>query len=79
MDKTVRQGGTPPHSPLYGKFVLRSKKFFAHDEDNTCNIGDGWFASWKPAPEQEKALASGGNRRKSEVIVQVEKSGPSPD
>ena len=26
--------------PLYGKFVKRSKKFFAHDEENTCNIGD---------------------------------------
>ena len=26
--------------PLYGKFVKRSKKFFAHDEENTCSIGD---------------------------------------
>jgi small subunit ribosomal protein S17 len=26
--------------PLYGKFVKRSKKFFAHDEENTCNQGD---------------------------------------
>ena len=26
--------------PLYGKFVKRSKKFIAHDEENTCNIGD---------------------------------------
>jgi len=26
--------------PLYGKFVKRSKKFLAHDEENTCNIGD---------------------------------------
>ncbi len=26
--------------PLYGKFVKRSKKFFAHDEENTCNMGD---------------------------------------
>ena len=26
--------------PLYGKFVKRSKKFFAHDEENTCKIGD---------------------------------------
>ena len=26
--------------PLYGKFVKRSKKFFAHDEENTCNLGD---------------------------------------
>lgn len=26
--------------PIYGKFVKRSKKFFAHDEENTCKIGD---------------------------------------
>lgn len=26
--------------PLYGKFVKRSKKFYAHDEENTCNMGD---------------------------------------
>jgi len=26
--------------PIYGKFVKRSKKFFAHDEENACNAGD---------------------------------------
>lgn len=26
--------------PLYAKFVKKSKKFFAHDEENTCNMGD---------------------------------------
>lgn len=26
--------------PIYGKFVKSSKKFFAHDEANSCNIGD---------------------------------------
>ncbi|MDQ3017701.1 MAG: 30S ribosomal protein S17 [Bacteroidota bacterium] len=26
--------------PIYGKFVKRSKKFHAHDELNTCGIGD---------------------------------------
>ena len=26
--------------PLYGKFVKNSKKFLAHDEENTCSIGD---------------------------------------
>ncbi|MBN8683615.1 MAG: 30S ribosomal protein S17 [Chitinophagales bacterium] len=26
--------------PIYGKFVKTSKKFFAHDEANSCNIGD---------------------------------------
>lgn len=26
--------------PIYGKFVKKSKKFFAHDEKNECNEGD---------------------------------------
>lgn len=26
--------------PLYGKYVKRTKKFKAHDAENTCNIGD---------------------------------------
>lgn len=26
--------------PIYGKFVKKSKKFHAHDEQNTCTIGD---------------------------------------
>ncbi len=26
--------------PIYGKFVKKSTKFKAHDEENTCNIGD---------------------------------------
>ncbi len=26
--------------PMYGKFVKKSKKFIAHDEQNECNIGD---------------------------------------
>ena len=26
--------------PMYGKFVMRTKKYVAHDEKNDCNIGD---------------------------------------
>ena len=26
--------------PMYGKFVLRTKKYVVHDEKNDCNIGD---------------------------------------
>ena len=26
--------------PIYGKFVKRSKKFHAHDEQNACGVGD---------------------------------------
>lgn len=41
MDKTVvvLVEGRERH-PLYGRTVLRSKKFKAHDENNDCSIGD---------------------------------------
>ncbi len=26
--------------PIYGKFVNKTKKLMAHDEENACNIGD---------------------------------------
>ena len=26
--------------PMYGKFVLKTKKYVAHDESDDCNIGD---------------------------------------
>ena len=26
--------------PMYGKFVLKTKKYVAHDEENNCNVGD---------------------------------------
>ena len=41
MDKTitVRVERRVKH-PVYGKFVRRSTKIHAHDEDNNCNVGD---------------------------------------
>ncbi|HLS10655.1 MAG TPA: 30S ribosomal protein S17 [Flavobacteriaceae bacterium] len=26
--------------PMYGKYVTKTKKYVAHDEDNDCNEGD---------------------------------------
>jgi small subunit ribosomal protein S17 len=26
--------------PIYGKFINKTKKLMAHDEENSCNIGD---------------------------------------
>lgn len=26
--------------PIYGKYINRTTKFYAHDEENSCNIGD---------------------------------------
>lgn len=26
--------------PIYGKYINKTTRFIAHDEENTCNIGD---------------------------------------
>jgi small subunit ribosomal protein S17 len=41
MDKTVvvRVESLVKH-PLYGKYVKRRKKYYAHDEKNECRVGD---------------------------------------
>lgn len=41
MDKTVVvEVETRVQHPLYGRFVKRTKKFKAHDENNQCRVGD---------------------------------------
>ncbi|WP_291274753.1 30S ribosomal protein S17 [Flavobacterium sp.] len=41
MDKSIVVAETSRvKHPLYGKFVLKTKKYVAHDEKNDCNIGD---------------------------------------
>ncbi|AMA49901.1 MULTISPECIES: 30S ribosomal protein S17 [Flavobacterium] len=41
MDKSIVVSQvTKVKHPLYGKFVLKTKKYVAHDEKNDCNIGD---------------------------------------
>ncbi|MBM3317530.1 MAG: 30S ribosomal protein S17 [Candidatus Eisenbacteria bacterium] len=41
MNKTivVRMKRRLPH-PVYGKYITRDKKFYAHDEQNQCQVGD---------------------------------------
>ncbi len=41
MDKSiVVRGERKVRHPLYGKYIRRSTKYHAHDENNECNIGD---------------------------------------
>lgn len=41
MDKTITVSvERKVKHPLYGKFVKKTKKFHAHDEENQCGIGD---------------------------------------
>ena len=41
MDKSITvQVERRVKHPIYGKYIRRSTKLRAHDEDNKCNIGD---------------------------------------
>jgi small subunit ribosomal protein S17 len=41
MDKSIVVAEVKKQKhPMYGKFVLKTKKYMAHDEENQCNIGD---------------------------------------
>jgi len=41
MDKTVTVSVSRKiKHPIYGKFIGKSSKFHAHDENNDCGIGD---------------------------------------
>ncbi len=41
MDKTavVKVDTRSPH-PIYKKYVTSSKKYYVHDSDNSCGVGD---------------------------------------
>lgn len=41
MDKSIVVSATTKQKhPFYGKFVMKTKKYHAHDEKNDCNEGD---------------------------------------
>ncbi len=41
MDKTILvEVARSTRHPLYGKVLRRRKKYMAHDEENSCRIGD---------------------------------------
>ena len=41
MDKTIAVAiERDVKHPVYGKYIRRTTKFLAHDDDNSCGIGD---------------------------------------
>ncbi len=41
--------------PIYGKFITKSKKYIAHDEEDTCKMGDKVkIAETKPISKRKK-------------------------
>ena len=50
--------------PIYGKFVNKTKKYHAHDENNECNIGDTVKDYGDSSFEQDKKMEISSNNRK---------------
>lgn len=68
MDKTVVVAvETLVRHPLYGKTVKRTKKFKAHDEQNSCRSGD------KVRLMETKPLSKEKHWRVVEIIEREEK------
>ncbi len=41
--------------PVYGKFITKSKKYIAHDEEDTCKMGDTVkIAETRPISKRKK-------------------------
>ena len=68
MDKTVviNVERRFPH-PIYKKYVTRSKKYYAHDENNKCEPGDTILI------EESKPLSRLKRWRVKEIIKKVVK------
>ena len=58
MEKTVvvKVERTVKH-PLYGKTMKRSAKYKAHDENNSCKIGDAVKIEERPPMSKDKRWA----------------------
>ena len=51
--------------PLYGKYIRRTTKLLAHDENNDCRAGRHRDDRRVPAVFEAQGLAAGGNRRRA--------------
>ena len=66
MDKTiVIEVKRKVKHPIYGKFVNKTSKYYAHDEDNTCSIGDTVLIM------ETRPLSKSKNWRLVEIIEKV--------
>jgi len=66
MDKTITIAvKRKVKHPIYHKFVNRTSKFYAHDETNSCNIGDTVKVS------ETRPLSKSKNWRLVEIIERV--------
>ena len=68
MDKTVVVSveDRVKHA-LYGKVLRRSTRLKAHDEANSCGVGDRVLLMETRPLQRHEALARGGDHREGEV------------
>ena len=70
MDKTiVVQAARLDKHPMYGKYYKKFKKFKAHDEANTCEVGD------KVLIIESRPLSKQKRFRLNKVLEKVKKVG----
>ena len=68
MDKTVVVAiATHEKHRLYGKTYKKTTRLKAHDENNTCGVGDKVSSHGDPSSVQGQELARCGNYRKGQV------------
>ena len=66
MDKTiVIEVKRKVKHTIYGKFLNKTSKYYAHDEDNTCSIGDTVLIM------ETRPLSKSKNWRLVEIIEKV--------
>ena len=67
MDKTVIVAvETLVKHPKFSKYIKRTKKFFAHDNENSCNVGD------KVKIQETRPLSKNKRWRVIEVLEKAE-------
>jgi small subunit ribosomal protein S17 len=67
MDKTVIVAvETLVKHPKFSKYIKRTKKFFAHDNENSCNVGD------KVKIQETRPLSKNKRWRVVEVLEKAE-------
>ena len=59
MDKSITvQVERRVKHPIYGKYIRRSTKLHAHDEENKCNIGCLLYTSPSPRDKRQSRMPS---------------------
>ena len=55
MEKTISVRVTHAMHPVYGKRIIKSKKFLVHDAENACRMGDRvQFAETRPMSKNKR-------------------------